>query len=72
MNDVFLLMCYLGFGYDEARRLPIQYRRWFLERLQKEINDAHENDDGLKPTSSYNNNPHTRAMQGLPPGRKRF
>jgi NADH:ubiquinone oxidoreductase subunit len=30
-------------GYSEARRLPIPYRRWFLNRLSEEFKKQAEN-----------------------------
>ncbi len=41
-------MYYLRFGYEEARNLPIVYRRWFLQRTKKEMQESSgENEDLL-------------------------
>jgi hypothetical protein len=43
-------MYYSGFSHDEAMNLPIWKRKWFVDRLIREISDsktsrgAHEND----------------------------
>jgi hypothetical protein len=37
MNGLFNLMYYMGFTYVEALNLPVVYRRWFIERIAKEM-----------------------------------
>lgn len=74
LEPIFLLMCYLGFSYSEARQLPIGYRKWFIDRVQREINkQAEQSEDGTTTTQpTYGNMPNDRAMLGRPPGRRRF
>ena len=37
MEHIFLLMYYQGFSYQDAYRLPVWQRIWFIERINKEI-----------------------------------
>jgi hypothetical protein len=56
-------MYYGGFLYGEAYNLPVSYRRWFIERLSKELNK-----DGEKNTPTkalHQNTPDVRALQGM-------
>ena len=36
LEEIFLLMYHGKFSYTEARRLPIPYRMWFIERIREE------------------------------------
>ena len=44
-------MKHLNFSYPDAKKLEIRYRRWFIERLVKEIKDKN------KAVSSNNSQP---------------
>ena len=74
MEQLFLSMVYLGMSYVDAYRLPIQYRVWYIKRLQKEMDkQAAANADGNSTTRpSYENMPQQRAMSGRGIGRQRF
>jgi hypothetical protein len=54
-------MYYGGFTYSETYTMPISYKRWFIERISKEINK-----DGKSAESKalHQNTPDVRAMQG--------
>ena len=57
-------MYYMGFSYWECYNVPIQYRVWFIQRLNKELARASEKEN--TPTrAAHQNNPQTRAMMGL-------
>ena len=43
LEYIFVLMYYMGFTYNEAYRLPLWQRTWFVDRLNKEFNKANEN-----------------------------
>lgn len=73
MEEVFNLVCYLGLGWNEARSLPVAYRRWLIQRINKEIEKQANDGDGestLRP--AHQNTPFARQMQGLPPGARKF
>ena len=42
LEEAYLLQRHLGMSYTEIKRLPVAYRRWFLERLVKEFNEKEE------------------------------
>jgi hypothetical protein len=67
LEPIFLLMYYLGFTYTEALNLPIVYKRWFIERVAKEIKgSAGEDEPGNGPSKAMNhqNDPMYAAMTG--------
>lgn len=65
-------MCYLGVSYSDAYRMPIQYRIFFIRRLNEEMKKQRENNDGEQLSRpSYENTPDARAMAGMP-GRRKF
>ena len=52
-------MYYCGFLYSEVYSLPVTYKRWFIERIVKELNKGAPN-RGL-----HANSPEVRHMQGM-------
>lgn len=74
MEQLFLCMCYLGMDYAGAYNLPIQYRIWYIRRLQEEMKkQADSNEEGSTTTRpSYEGLPEHRAMTGRGVGRRRF
>ena len=38
LEEVYLLIKHLGVGYEECRRMPTRYRRWFLDRIIDDFN----------------------------------
>jgi hypothetical protein len=68
LEPMFLLMYYGGFTYTEAYNLPIQYKRWFIQRISKEIQGPEDpnNPDGPHQGHSrayHHNTPDVAAMQ---------
>ena len=41
-EEIFLLQYHMGWAFIEAYNLPIQIRRWFLNRLIKQLKDESE------------------------------
>lgn len=60
------MMYYMGFSYVEGYNIPIWQRRWFIDRLQKEIKKSAEQNGGeASPTRAmHQNSPDVRAMMG--------
>lgn len=58
---MFLLMYYGGFTWKEAYHLPVPYKRWFIERIAKEIKGPED------PNNPENNNGRSRAAHHNPP-----
>lgn len=42
LEETFLLMEYCHFSYGQAKALPIELRRWFLQRKQEENKKVEE------------------------------
>jgi hypothetical protein len=56
-------MYYVGFSYVECYNIPVWQRRWFLERLNKEIKRANDQQSGAS-RAAHDNSPDARAMAG--------
>jgi hypothetical protein len=56
-------MYYGGFLYGEAYNLPVSYRKWFIERLSKELN--REGNENAPTKAMHHNTPDVRALQGM-------
>jgi len=68
MEHIFLLMYYQGFSYQDAYRLPVWQRVWFIERINKEIEKMQGANKGYESGDS-------RQLQGkhraFPPANQR-
>ena len=56
-------MYYMGMSYWEAYNIPVQYRVWFIHRIQQELKRTNENGEG-NSRALHHNTPDVRAMQG--------
>lgn len=70
LEPAFLLMYYGGFTYSETYSLPVPYKRWFIDRIVKELNKGKGGDDGGGGGGSanralHNNSPEVRQLMGL-------
>lgn len=69
-------MYYGGFTYTETYNLPVSYKRWFLDRLAKELKSDKQGEN--PPTkAAHVDTPQNRALQGntranVPARLKRF
>ena len=74
LHPIFTLMYYVGFTFDEAYRLPIWQRRWFIERTSEEFKRSADKGDGSS-RAAHANSEDQRAMLGRarsnPPARLR-
>jgi hypothetical protein len=53
-------MYYGGFLYEEVYRMPVSYKRWFIERIGKELNK----DNGETQSKAlHQNTPDVRSLQ---------
>jgi hypothetical protein len=57
-------MYYGGFTYSEAYKLPIQYRNWFIDRINKEFKKAADQGEAAQSRAAHQNDPTTRALSG--------
>ena len=68
LEQEFLLMYYLGFTYSDLRDIPLPYRKWFIERIQREINKhSDESGDGAYTKGAHDHHPEVRATRGQRP-----
>lgn len=63
LEPAFLLMYYGGFLYRETYNLPVSYKRWFIDRVVKELNRTSE-DGSAQSRALHQNSPDVRALQG--------
>jgi len=49
------LIRHLNLGYEESRRMPIKYRRWFIERLLKDIKKSKSQQDNYGHDANHDN-----------------
>jgi hypothetical protein len=49
----------MGFTYTESKNLPIYQRKWFIQRIQTEMNDANG-----QSKAAHTNDTTSRAMAG--------
>jgi len=40
LEQIFVLMYYIGFSYRDAYRLPVFQRKWFIQRVVQEIKNS--------------------------------
>jgi|TARA_Y100000310_G_C20606572_1_gene775794 hypothetical protein len=57
-------MYYMGFTYQEAYRLPVWQRTWFLQRISRELKESSKK-ERTASRSLQHNTPDARAMQGM-------
>lgn len=60
-------MYYGGFTWDNAQGLPIEYRHWFIKRINKEITKTSDGGNAQPRSRAFNHNtPESNAMQNKP------
>jgi len=64
LEPAFLLMYYGGFLWKETYNLPVSYKRWFVERIGKEINKSNSENGSSQSRALHQNTPDVRALQG--------
>jgi hypothetical protein len=63
LEPAFLLMYYSGFLWKETMNLPVSYKRWFIERINKEM--TRTSDEGSAQSRAlHQNTPDVRSLQG--------
>lgn len=77
LQQIFLLMYYVGFTFIEGYNLPVWQRLWFIERTNKEIKDSHQDGGDAQSRAAHTNSPDARAMmnrsrQHVPARLRRF
>jgi len=57
-------MYYMGFSYWECYNIPITYRVWFIERLNRELT-KNSDKENVPTRAAHQNDAQTRALMGL-------
>lgn len=64
LEPAFLLMYYCGFTFNDVLHLPVPYKRWFIERVTKEINKSAENGGSAESRAYHQNTPDIQQLKG--------
>jgi hypothetical protein len=62
LEPSFLLTYYGGFSYVEAYNLPVVYKRWWIDRISKEIERANKGEAPPGSRASHHDNPEVNAL----------
>lgn len=54
----------MGFTYIEAYNIPIWQRNWFIQRLNKQLQQAKDNNAPQQTKAADTNTPEARALMG--------
>ena len=57
-------MYYGGFSYLETYNIPVAYKRWFIERIGKELTRSTEQ-GATRSRAAHDNPPDARALMGM-------
>ncbi len=57
-------MYYGGFTYSECYKIPTSYRKWFIDRINKEFKKS-SGDGEAQSRGAHQNSPTSRAMRGM-------
>lgn len=55
-------MYYGGFLWKETLNMPVSYKRWFIERINKELKQSHDS-GSTQSRALHQNSPDVRAYQ---------
>jgi len=54
----------MGFSFTEAMTLPVAYKKFFIERVNKELEKSTEGGDA-RSRALHHNDPTTRSLQNM-------
>lgn len=63
LEPSFLLMYYGGFTWRETLNIPVAYKRWFIERINKELTKSSESGQ-TQSRALHQNTPDVRSLMG--------
>ena len=66
LEPCFILMYYMGFTFKEYMNIPVVYKRWFIERVTREINGTSQDGEPGNGNSKarHHNPPDVEALMG--------
>ena len=62
MEPAFLLMYYGGFTWRETQMMPVSYKRWFIERINRELTRTQEAGQ-TQSRALHQNDPQSRSYK---------
>jgi hypothetical protein len=67
LEPYFLLKFHGGVSWDEQYDMPVAYKHWFLQRLQKELSkeDTSSNQDTARGSQTPQRNINMRQLQSM-------
>lgn len=63
LEPAFLLMYYGGFTWRETQVMPVALKRWFIERINRELSRTQESGQ-TQSRALHQNSPETRQLMG--------
>ena len=72
LEQIFGLMYYMGFSYQEAYDLAVWQRIWFIQRLNKEINASQGQSHAANANTADSRALMNRARSQVPAKLRRF
>jgi hypothetical protein len=64
LEPFFLLTYYAGMSWETYYTFPIAYRKWLIDRINKEINAARKSQSDIPTKAPHHNTEDLRAMTG--------
>ncbi len=64
LEPFFILSYYAGFTWSDYLNFPVRYKKFYIERINEEINKASENKSDIPTKSPMHNSSDIRAMTG--------
>lgn len=64
LEPFFLLGYYFGMTWGDYYSFPVSYKRWLIERIQKEIKRTNSNGNEAGTKAAHHNDPQTRSLTG--------
>lgn len=66
LEPAFLLCYYGGITPAESYDYPLAYKRWFIQRISKEMTKGSENGEEVTQSrAAHHNTPDARYLQGM-------
>lgn len=64
LEPFFTLMYYGGISWETYMNFPVEYKRWLIKRIEKEIKTSTENKQDINSKAPHENTPQFREMTG--------
>lgn len=65
LEPAFLAIYYGGLTWTEIMSMPVAYKRWFVERIVKELTKGGTDGEASQSRALHQNSPDVRAAQGM-------